>query len=201
MILLFDTPGRHDARDCLGDVMSRHPAGASLRARPGADVCADASTPSAAADPAWRQHLVWLRAAVRHRFGDQIADDLAQETYLRVVTRASADAIENPRGLLMAVASNLARDVFRRERLRADYAARNARPPSDATQGLHTAEDDLAVRDAILSLPPKLREVLLLSKIGGLTNREIAQRCGLSVRAIDKRLQKAIALFVVRLRD
>jgi RNA polymerase sigma-70 factor (ECF subfamily) len=64
-----------------------------------------------------------------------------------------------------------------------------------------TAEDDLAIKEAILSLPPTLREVLLLSKIGGLTNREIAQRYGLSARAVDKRLQKALTLFVAKLRD
>ncbi len=85
--------------------------------------------------------------------------------------------------------------------VRADYAARapQAYPPMDATH--HTAEDDFQVREAIRSLPPKLRDVLLLSKIGGLTNREIAQRYGLSVRAIDKRLQQAVTLFVARLRD
>lgn len=153
------------------------------------------------ADPNWRQHLIWLRDAVRKRFGHQLADDLTQETYLRIVDRAPGHRVENPRGLLMTVASNLARDGFRRERVRAEHAAQ----PVDLydVRGVfgHTAEDDLAVREVILSLPPNLRDVLLLSKIGGLTNREIAQRYGLTVRAIDKRLQKAIALFVTRLRD
>lgn len=162
---------------------------------------ADADTPSIQGTPAesaWRAHLTWLRTRLRARFGADLADDLAQETYLRLIGRDAP--AEMPGGLLMTVAANLARDTFRRERVRAEYAARARLGPAPDTGG-HTAEDDLAVRHAILSLPPKLRDVLLLSKIGGLTNREIAQRYGLSVRAIDKRLQKAITLFVAHLRD
>lgn len=164
---------------------------------------ADADTPSAQGAPAesaWRAHLSWLRTRLRGRFGADLADDLAQETYLRLVGQDAPAPAETPRGLLMTVAANLARDTFRRERVRSDYAARARLGAAPETSG-HTAEDDLAVRQAILSLPPKLRDVLLLSKIGGLTNREIAQRYGLSVRAIDKRLQKAITLFVAQLRD
>jgi len=171
---------------------------------PALDASAEASAPTTSGerpDATWRAHLVWLRTRLRGRFSADLADDLAQETYLRLVGRAVDNPVENPRGLLMTVATNLARDVFRRDRVRADYAARapQAYAPMDAAH--HTAEDDFQVREAIRSLPPKLRDVLLLSKIGGLTNREIAQRYGLSVRAIDKRLQQAVTLFVARLRD
>ena len=152
-------------------------------------------------EAAWRTHLVWLRTRLRDRFSADLADDLAQETYLRVVGREASAPVENPRGLLMTVARNLARDTFRRDRVRADYVASAPHGFSPAGNSGHTAADDFEVREAIRSLPPKLRDVLLLSKIGGLTNREIAQRYGLSVRAIDKRLQKAVTLFVARLRD
>ena len=148
----------------------------------------------------WPEHIIWLKAALRRRFGADLAEDIAHETYLRVADRPIDGALRNPRGLLMTVAFNLARDVFRRDRVRADHALRAARAAQQAAS-LPSAEDDLAVRAVILALPPELRDVLLLSKIGGLTNREIAQRYGLSTRAIDKRLQKAITLLVARLRD
>ncbi len=168
------------------------------------DASADAQAPTTSGerpDATWRGHLVWLRTRLRGRFSADLADDVAQETYLRVVGRGVDDHVENPRGLLMTIASNLARDVFRRDRVRADYAARAPQVYAPVAAARHTAEDDFQVREAIRSLPPKLRDVLLLSKIGGLTNREIAQRYGLSVRAIDKRLQQAVTLFVARLRD
>lgn len=158
-----------------------------------------AAEPAVVLDGSWRANLAWLRERLRARFSSDLADDLAQETYLRLVGRGPSAPTESARGLLMTVATNLARDTFRRERVRTAFAARTA--GDDAVPGGHTVADDLEVREAILRLPPHLREVLLLSKIGGLTNREIAQRYGLSVRAIDKRLQKALTLFVAHLRD
>ncbi len=175
-----------------------------LREQTDAGSFADANSTAPKApstDGAWRAHLLWLRTSLCRRFGPDLADDLAQETYLRVVGRDATGQVRNPRGLLMTIAGNLARDRFRRERVRVDHAAEAARAEGPAGRGPWTAADDLEVREAILSLPPRLRDVLLLSKIGGLTNREIAQRYSLSVRAIDKRLQKAIALFVAHLRD
>ncbi len=181
--------------------MSRPQSSGSVRVRAACDrVSADSPTALAADDPSWRAHLVWLRATIGRRFGSDLADDIAQETYLRVVERPAAEPIENLRGLLMTVAANLARDTFRRRRVRSDHAAATCAFVREDACG-HTAEDDLLVRQAVLALPPALRDTFLLSKIGGLTNREIAQRCGLSIRAIDKRLQKALTLFVAQLRD
>lgn len=183
--------------------MSRPSRSVRVRARAAAEPPPAEASPAHAAphDASWRAHLVWLREAMRRRFGADLADDITHDAYLRVAHRPSPGPVQNPRGLLMTTATNLARDAFRRERVRADHAARAPEALGGGGFAGRAAEDDLQVKQAILSLPPKLREVLLLSKIGGLTNREIAQRYGLSVRAIDKRLQKAITLFVAKLRE
>jgi len=150
----------------------------------------------------YRDHGMWLRDAMRRRFGSERADDLVQETFLRALAYLERD-IAAPRALLMTIAKNAARDFLRRARVRNDHLARALHEGSGL--GVHSKgmplDDDLHVREVMKSLPPKYRDVLLLSKIGGLTNREIAQRYKVSVRAIDKRIQKAIALVVVRLRD
>ncbi|PZQ63243.1 MAG: hypothetical protein DI570_09780 [Phenylobacterium zucineum] len=135
---------------------------------------AQAAAPPSPTDRSWRANLAWLRERLRRRFSADLADDLAQETYLRLVGRDPPVTADAPRGLLMTTATNLARDGFRRDRVRAAFVA--GTPGPDVDPFAHDAADDLAVRDAILRLPPKLRDVLLLSKIAGLTNREIAQR-------------------------
>ena len=178
--------------------MSRPPRSAVAQACAPAEAPLDAATPVQVVDPGLPAEIGWLRTTLRRRFSAAFADDLAQETFLRLAQRPGPAPASNLRGLLVAIAANLARDAFRRDRVRAAHASG---PLAAAGPSPLTAEDDLAVRQAILALPPKLREVLLLSKIGGLTNREIAQRYGLSTRAIDKRLQKALTLLVAKLRD
>jgi RNA polymerase sigma-19 factor, ECF subfamily len=180
--------------------MSRSSSGAPSRvsAVPLGSPAEDPAVSNAEAAASYRGHLTWLTEALRRRVGGDLAEDLAQEAWLKI-SRA-AEPIRNPRAMLMTVAMNLARDQFRRDRVRAHHLQRSPECAlGDSATG--TAEDDLHLKQVILSLPPKLRDVLLLSKIGGLTNREIAQRFGLSVRAVDKRLQRAITLCVTRLRD
>ena len=181
--------------------MPRSSGGAPSRvsAAPLASPAEGAPSPSAEAAALYRGHLAWLIEALRRRIGGDLAEDFAHEAWLRLA--GAAEPIRNPRALLMTVAMNLARDQFRRERARAEHLERVPERLLSETGRASSAEDDLHLKQVILSLPPKLRDVLLLSKIGGLTNREIAQRFGVSVRAVDKRLQKAITLFVARLRD
>jgi RNA polymerase sigma factor (sigma-70 family) len=50
-----------------------------------------------------------------------------------------------------------------------------------------------AVDEALNQLPPDHKEVLKLAYFGGLSNREIAERLGLSVRAVQRRLNQALA--------
>lgn len=190
----------NDARSFVRDIVSQPNPSFPRRAAAPAEPT-EVDRPAAATDGPWRAHIVWLRETLRRRFGPDLADDIAQDAFVRLADRPPDEIVQNPRGLLMTVAANLARDRFRRDRVRAEHAARAPEAFEARGPWAWTAEDDLQVRQVILSLPGNLRDTLLLSKIGGLTNREIAQRYGLSVRAIDKRLQKALTLFVARLRD
>ncbi|TAL93712.1 MAG: RNA polymerase sigma factor, partial [Rhodanobacter sp.] len=41
-------------------------------------------------------------------------------------------------------------------------------------------------------MPDKRRTVFLLSRVEGLSNAQVAQRCGVSVKMVEKHLAKAI---------
>lgn len=170
---------------------------------PRADLAGSTATAQMSGEPLeelYRAHADWLRETLRRRYGEQWADDLTQETFFRAAVYVEAD-IATPRALLATIAKNVARDQFRRVQVRANHATLLAGEDSFNREAPSAIDDDFHVREVIKSLPPKFREVILLSKIGGLTNREIAQRYKVSVRTIDKRLKKAVALVVVRLRD
>jgi len=153
----------------------------------------------------YRNHGAWLRRALRRRFGAvvlEIAEDLVQETYLRLAPRSITVAIRQPRALLMRIASNLALDHFRRLAVdaRVMEQAGFGRIP---TPSPHQSAEPLAALElsqAILGLPEPLRDVFVLSRFGGLTYDEIAHHFGLSVKTVEWRMSRALALFAEALK-
>ena len=143
-------------------------------------------------EAAYRQHRGWLLGFLRRRFGGQDAEDLAQETYLRAV--AAGAIIRNPKAFLARVALNAARDQARRRKVRPRLVGAEAGPPAIA---LPVQDQALLLKDAILALPPKLQDVFLLSRFGGLTYEEIAHRLQISVKTVEKRMTKALAMCAV----
>ena len=151
----------------------------------------------------YRSHGAWLEGALRRRFGravSEIAEDLVQETYLRLAPRALATVIERPRALLMRIASNLALDHLRRRNLGERALARFAdvRPPAPHQSAEPHAAMEL--QEVILGLPEPLRDVFVLSRFGGLTYEEIADHVGLSVKTVEWRMSRALALCAEHLR-
>lgn len=135
----------------------------------------------------YREHGNWLMAFLRRRFGHQDAEDFAQETYLRAV---SVEAhVRNPRAFLVRIALNVARDQIRRRNARPVLVREGAPVLDEASQA-----EALLLKQAILALPPKLQEVFLLSRFAGLTYEEIAHRCGISVKTVEGRMTKALAM-------
>lgn len=129
----------------------------------------------------------WLTSRLRARYGDA-AEDLVQETYLRVAPYQKRGAIRFPKALLLRIARNIAIDQGRQ----ADTARAHAlqHPGVDHTDASQLS--DLITKDAILSLPDDLRVVFVLNRIVGLTYEEVAARTGLSVKAVEWRLSRAL---------
>jgi RNA polymerase sigma factor (sigma-70 family) len=148
-------------------------------------------------DALHRVHGHWLLAFLRRRFSAQEAEDLAQETYLRAV--GAQVEIRNPRAFLAQIARRTAIDKARQSLSGEQAVAEHTR-----RERLSTAVDDtdaLALKQAILALPPKLREVLVLSRFVGLTYAEIANRCGVSVDTVQDRMEKAQTMCSALMRD
>jgi RNA polymerase sigma-70 factor (ECF subfamily) len=137
----------------------------------------------------YREHGAWLIAFLRRRFGREAAEDLAQETYLRLARHAAE--IRNPRAFLARVALNAARDQARRRAARPVLLPEDSAREAGAGSAQHQA---LLLKETILALPPKLREVFVLSRFGGLTYEEIARRCGIAPKTVEKRMTQALRM-------
>lgn len=135
----------------------------------------------------YSRYARWLTSRLRARYGDA-AEDLVQETWLRVAPYQARGAIRFPKALLLRIASNIAIDQGRQ----ADSARTHAlqHPTADYTDP--TQLEDLITKEAVLSLPDDLRVVFVLNRVVGLTYEEVAARTGLSVKAVEWRLSRAL---------
>jgi RNA polymerase sigma-70 factor (ECF subfamily) len=149
----------------------------------------------------YRSSSSWLAGVLRRIGSGEATDDIVHETFLRLSEIASAGEAEHPRALLLRIATNILRDQWRKKgrRERPDYRASLA-DYEPASVGADQLERVL-LHDIVRSLPPLQREVFVLSRFGGRTNAEIATICGISLKAVESRMSKALALCAERLRD
>jgi len=145
----------------------------------------------------YRQHRSWLFAFLRRRFGPELAEDLTQEAFTRSLS--ASGPIRAPRAFLLRVALNTARNQIRDAAARPQLTAEG--PESDRAATAADQIDLLALKETILALPPKLRDVFMLSRFGGLTYEEIGAHLGIPVKTVEWRMSKAIRLCVARMRD
>jgi RNA polymerase sigma-70 factor (ECF subfamily) len=128
------------------------------------------------------------------------APDVAQEAYLRMMQYEGSREIDSPSSLLFRIAINVANDFGRAEQVRhaADHCELNE---FDLDSGLATPERAVAAEQdldrlyvAIQRLPPKCRQVFLLSRAHDMTYPQIAQHCGISVKMVEKHISHALAV-------
>jgi RNA polymerase sigma-70 factor (ECF subfamily) len=116
---------------------------------------------------------------------DHLAGDIAQEAFVRLFSRWRT--VDNPRGFLFVTATNLVRDEWRRRgRARSLFAAlqplvEEATPTSDVS----------ALDDAILRLPHRERDVMVLHLIADLPLAEVARLTHAPLGTVKRRLHDA----------
>jgi RNA polymerase sigma-70 factor, ECF subfamily len=150
-----------------------------------------AGDPSATAELYERYHGR-LVAAVASRWGDAVsAEDVAQDALLRAMNRL--DRFNTRQALwpwLRALAANLAIDRFRSERA---IAARTVEQPRVAPDHSDAVAERRLVREAMLDLPARQRQALVLSYIEGWSADEAARILGIARNAFDQLLFRARA--------
>jgi len=129
-------------------------------------------------------------------------DDVAQEVFLRLIRYERAELIEHPQAYLYKMASNVAAEWAIRGRYVRPHESKwleglstEARPEDEASR----VEMQDEVGRALLTLPPRQREVLKLQFFEGLSRIQIAQRIGASERSVKRTLIKSYEVLRGRL--
>lgn len=143
----------------------------------------------------------WLRAKARS-MGATDSEDVTQQTFLRVIASMPLDQIGRPRALLRTVASNLHRDTHRRIQAQGGAAiALDELPASQSPWVAPDQETSLLLKQVVLSLPPIYRDTFVLNRFMGFTYAQIAQRFGITTKAVEYRMARALALCLEALKD
>lgn len=149
-------------------------------------------------EPIYRTEAPRLRRFFARRIGVDDACDLVQECFAGLIRAIGRPAlIEHPEAYLSRTATNL--------------VTKHARTAARRSAQLHVSVDDAALvgadlhaqleaRDmldrleaAMLRLRPTTRDIFMARRIDGYSYREIAVRTGLSVKAVEKHMTRAIA--------
>lgn len=157
---------------------------------------------------AFAEHRVALQRFLHRKLRDlALAEDLTQETWLRAAHVQSPAAIDNPRGFLFRIASNLALDHQRHASHRIELPSTPAvaeavadRQPSPEAVALHRSEFHRLL-SAVEGLPPRCREVFVLGKFEGMSLADIAQRLGISRNTVVTHMVNALAVLEREMSD
>jgi RNA polymerase sigma factor (sigma-70 family) len=138
-----------------------------------------------------------LKFLVR-RVGSQDAQDLLQETYVRVRHYASSKTIANPQALLFKTAINIARNYRSRRATEQKYLEAGSLP-EDLPEASPLQDERLdaqsrleLLNEAIRSLPPRCREVFIMLRIDEIPPDEVARRLGISRNMVQQHLRLAL---------
>lgn len=135
------------------------------------------------------------------------AEDLVQDVFFRLTRRGSLEDVENLSGYIFETAASVLQDRARRRQVRAADA-------HDAFDGERHAGEDFApdrvfdgkerlrqVSVALLELPERTRHVFVLRRLEGMRYNDIASQFGITVSAVEKHMQRAIAFLAQRTGD
>jgi len=141
-------------------------------------------------------HHRWLLGWLRRRTDNpELAADLAQDTFVRIMMSRRDFYLEEARTLLATIARGLMIDHFRRCALEAAFLDMLAQLPPEhipSPEARMMVLETLNEIDAMLAaLPAKVRSAFLLSQLDGLGYAEIANRLGVSLSSVQQYMKRA----------
>ncbi|WP_184451714.1 MULTISPECIES: sigma-70 family RNA polymerase sigma factor [unclassified Xanthomonas] len=147
------------------------------------------------------EHGPVLRGFFVRRGAREDAEDMVQETYLRLLRahRQQGEAIANPEAYLYTVAQNLAREQAARRRqapLRIDEMEQFSQllaAGDDVEDSTHQRQRQQHLQALLADLPSRTRAVLVMQYRDGLSYKQIAERMGVSPHMVKKHVVRGLS--------
>ena len=145
----------------------------------------------------WNQYSRRLGTFIRSRVEDDAeAEDILQEVFIRIHRNLCCQADrDKPESWIYQIARNLIIDHYRKRR---SWVELPENLPSDPDWGEWVnLEDDpeaklaLSLREMIDELPEPYSQALILTEYQGLSQKQLAERLGISLSGAKSRVQRA----------
>ncbi|MCU1752406.1 RNA polymerase sigma factor [Pseudomonas sp. 6D_7.1_Bac1] len=151
------------------------------------------------------QRVSLLRTLERMVNNHSTAEDLLQETYLRVARALSERAIDHLEPFVFQTARNLALDHLRARRIQSrtmledvplDVVQSVAAPLSSAEDAAHAEQMLERLNISLSQLTPRQQQIFILSRLHGHSYLEIAEQLGVSLSTVQKDLKLIMAICI-----
>ena len=142
-------------------------------------------------------HFDHLRNFIYYKTKDpRLAEDIAQDAFVKLWEKRAEVRLATVKTYLFTIGNNLAINKLKRNQLKYNFLAQTELRTDikDPQYLLEEQEFKERLEGILASIPDGSREVFLMNRIEGLKYDEIAEMLGLSVKAIEKRMSKALAI-------
>jgi len=139
----------------------------------------------------WREYAAALHGFIQSRVDDaDIADDILQNVFLNI--HSKIDSLKDAaklRSWIYQIARNAIIDHHRSLKSHAELSESIVQPEEDNAE---TARQEIegCMLPLVRNLPDNYREAVMLSEIEGMTQKQVAEKLGLSLSAAKSRVQR-----------
>jgi len=145
----------------------------------------------------YETHSDALRNFIYYKIGDTgFAEDTVQESYIRLWKKCTNVPFEKAKSFLFTVANNLLLDRVKHKKVQVKFLAFAPKQTSNQSPEFLLEEQEFKekLEAVISSLPDLQRTVFLMNRIDKMKYREIAEALGISQKAVEKRMHKALQI-------
>ena len=137
----------------------------------------------------------YLRNFIYYKSGDMVlAEDLCHDSFIKLWENCSTVTIEKAKSYLFTVGNNLFLNKAKKDKVKLKFgnSLKTKTEKSDPHFILQKEEFRQKLELAISNLPETQREVFLMNRIDKKKYKEIAEELNVSVKAVEKRMHKAL---------
>lgn len=145
----------------------------------------------------FKDYFAAIRNYIYYKTSDlELAEDIAQDTFVKLWENRKKIDKRTVKSFLYTISGNLAINQLKRQQLQYKFVNQaSERVNSESPEyKLQMQEYEKKLQDVIASMPDGSREVFLMNRLEDLKYKEIAERLGISVKAVEKRMSKALQI-------